>query len=301
MSINNNIDTAMKPLRDTINSIQKCIEPINAIQKKITFPAVQTNQHIQRIVSECTDIQKQTLQPLMDDIRNQLTEPFIKAFQPLIDYNISINDFFITLEVTAIPKSSADLMNAYIRNCTSSLDSLSGERESDGSHDYVTVSEVPVKEWDISEIIIIPIGKGRVRMKTADFLVVLSLLLGAMFNLITFAYDRLDAAASDRDSQYRLELEEERNNIENQENEIMVDFLSSIDASMSSQTEAIAELKESILSLHSVFVGLTESLPYPPVVHAPEDCVSPSQASVPAADSQMSDNTIEHLNTASEN
>ena len=149
----------------------------------------------------------------------------------------------------------------------------------ESADDYVIVDETLVKEWDITESVTVSVGNNRVKMKTSDFIQLLFLIFTALSFTITFIVGRIDAASEAETSNQKINIEQERNELMKEQNQMLYEFLSSIDASESSQTEAIEELKESVLNLHSDFLELSESVPSRSDVSLTQDSVPSSHKS----------------------
>lgn len=147
------------------------------------------------------------------------------------------------------------------------------------SDDYVIVDETLVKEWDITESVTISIGNNKVKMKTSDFIQLLGLIITALTFTITFILGRIDAASEADASNQIISIEQERNYLIQEQNQLLSEFLSSVDASESSQAKAIEDLKESVLNLHSDFLELSESLPSHSDVSSTQDSVPSSHKS----------------------
>lgn len=117
----------------------------------------------------------------------------------------------------------------------------------ESTDDYVTVDKKVVKEWDIPESVTLPIGHNRVKIKTE---LLVTILLTLVLWLADFAIDAYrEYESSKAENEYRetqLQLSEE-------ENQLLREFLNSIDASTSEQSESIDSL------VHSI-EDLTESL-----------------------------------------
>lgn len=155
------------------------------------------------------------------------------------------------------------------------------------SEDYVTLDEKNVKEWEFPENIAIPIGNNKVRIKTELFISLLSIFISLIFSLTELTFNRLDASTDTSDSQKLMEIEQERNLLQAQQNEILYNLLKSVDASTSSQADAIEELKEFLTSSDSC-------IPVP-------DSVSQTQEVNLDSHLKMTDNTNEYQNSGSEN
>ena len=116
--------------------------------------------------------------------------------------------------------------------------------------DFVTCDEPPVKEWNIPDTIAIPIGHNRIRMKTDIFIAILGGILVPMFLWIAGQIvDLNDAHAKAQTESQRLEIEQERNDLLREHNQLFsqyIEFLISTDTSSSSESERIEHLKESL-------------------------------------------------------
>lgn len=134
------------------------------------------------------------------------------------------------------------------------------ECESLAPDDYVTIEKDAIKEWEIPETIAIPVGKNKVRMKTSDFLALLGLIISIIISIVTIVSEQTNQLEDAQTTQHLMEIEEKQTQLEQEQNELLQNFLNSVDASMSSQAEAIEELIESTQNLHLNILELSNEL-----------------------------------------
>lgn len=155
--------------------------------------------------------------------------------------------------------SGIDSIVSTVSSALKSLDSSEDFPEDD----YVTIDETPIKEWEIPDTIAIPIGHNRIRMKTDIFIVFIgSIVIPLIFNLAGLIVDLSAAISESQNETYRIELEEERNTLINESNQLFnryLDILDSTDASDSSKADQIESWKESLPKPDSA--SITSDLP----------------------------------------
>lgn len=151
-----------------------------------------------------------------------------------------------TLTALNTTTSGLDTIVSAVSSALKSLDSSEDFPEDD----YVTIDETPIKEWEIPDTIAIPIGHNRIRMKTDIFIVFIgSIVIPLIFNLAGLIVDLSAAISESQNETYRIELEEERNTLINESNQLFnkyLDILDSTDASDSSKADQIESWKESL-------------------------------------------------------
>lgn len=126
-----------------------------------------------------------------------------------------------------------------IAKINDSVSSVSESSTYDNAEDYVII-ESPPKEFEIPDSIAIPAGNKRIRIKT-EFLV--TILLSIFFGLAGLMQTRYYGQKSlESEKQYYKDQLQAKQD----ENQILHDFLNSIDASESSQSDSINELVQSI-------------------------------------------------------
>lgn len=136
-----------------------------------------------------------------------------------------------------------------LHRLSSSLEKISYDLNYSSDDDYVILDETPIKELDISETIVVPIGNNRFRMKTSDLITLLSTIFTILLTISGLVFNRIDAASNNQFAQQLIETEQERKSIEHQENQILREFLDSIDTSESSKSDIIDNLIQSIEDL----------------------------------------------------
>ena len=116
--------------------------------------------------------------------------------------------------------------------------------------DFITMDEAPIKEWEIPDTIAIPIGHNRIRMKTDIFIAFISgIVIPLIFSLAGLIVDLSTAISESQNEAHRIELEEERNNLINESNQLFdryLDILDSTDTSGSSKADQFESWKESL-------------------------------------------------------
>lgn len=246
---------AFAPLLEYYSSMSFSVEPIKSALNeyvKQVFSTLDTS-----VISSALDVFTKDLLVSMD---------FASPARAILD---EFNEYFI---------SSLDMnfneIYSILDNCTSILEALPENTDEEAPDDYVTFVKPESKEWDISETIAIPIGNNKVRMKTSDFISLLSSIIAALAIIIPLIYGRIDAASNAQYEQQSIEIEQEQN-------QLLSDFLSSIDSSNSYQAEAVEDLKKSVLNLQSELVELQDTVRDLESSVRDLDCPSESQEESP--------------------
>ena len=268
-------------------------------------------------MKQISDMQKpliEAMQPLIEAQRNilEMYSPALResalamssslqsALAPLLTESVHN----MILESQIITSNLANVMihafkdidfHAFISECSSANESECYE------DDYVTFDDTVVKELDITESIIVPIGSNRVRMKTSDFIALLTVIVTVLTFIYSATVERLDTASNNATTEQLIEIEQERNLIERERNELLSSFISSIDCSETKNQELLEELNESLLNLQSEISGLKDTVQDSPLNVS--DSGSPSQVLELDSDNHLetSDNTSKSLCTESEN
>lgn len=119
--------------------------------------------------------------------------------------------------------------------------------ESSIEDDYVTFDEAPIKEWELPDTIVIPIGNNRVRMKTEIFIsIIASIIIPVLFGIAGLISNLNTAQEAAITEKQRLEIEEERNDLIQESNQLLQnisDVLNSANTTNSSKAETVEELK----------------------------------------------------------
>lgn len=122
--------------------------------------------------------------------------------------------------------------------------------------DFITFDEEPIQEWNIPDTIAIPIGNKRMRMKTDIFISILSgIIIPVLFGVAGLIVDLHDSCIEATTEAQRLEIEQERNNLLRENNNLIsqyIDLLMSTDTSNSSEADEIEDWKESLPKPDSV-------------------------------------------------
>lgn len=125
-------------------------------------------------------------------------------------------------------------------------------------HDYVIFDESAINEYEIPDTIAIPLGFGRIRMKTSDFISVLLTVISIVVTIFTTVMSR--PTSPTEAEQKQIEIQEFQNQLLQSQNQMLSQLLSNIDLSSSSQAEALQALKESVEAQKSAIFDLKESL-----------------------------------------
>lgn len=127
--------------------------------------------------------------------------------------------------------NSTDFREAYENYC---------EPDSEDD-DYVVMEESVVKEYDFPEILAIPVGKNRVRIKTSIFIA----LIGVIFSLISILRPSSDAQM--------LSLLKEQNRI-------LSEVLENTESSNSATAKELEAIKEALSESNSYFADIEQLL-----------------------------------------
>lgn len=191
------------------------------------------------------------------------TLPIAAALEAL-NKKLDFTNFASTDALQAIVVS--DKLSDILKNSTDVFNSFSESQEDDDVDDYVVIPEKSVKEINIPDTIAIPIGNLKIRISTTNFIA----LIGLLISVFVFASDHIDSNQSAKAS---AEFYAEQNRLDEECNQYLEELLKLADYSNSS-------LREDFEDAHSAFQ---------------DSGVSPDSAQ------NLTDNTTESLNTASEN
>ena len=255
LKFQNQWDMAMEPIRTSLDSfanIQTAI--LNTTYSTYNFQL----QELQANLNQLTITMNECLSPLrigmLDTFYKNLNTNFAESFQKLD----GLNSF------SEILKSS-----------TAELFSLEENVNVADFDDYITVDEDPIREFEIPEAVAIPIGHNRLKIKTDFFIALMGIIISAIISLSALIADQIESNSVESTTQQEEEIQ-----LMQEQNQILYQLLISVDSSMSSQTGAIEDLKESL--------------------QAP-DSDSPDSVEFPDSCKQTTDNKNESPNTEPEN
>ncbi len=268
-------------------------------------------------MKQISDMQKpliEAMQPLLEAQRNilEIYSPSLReaalemssSLQSALSSLLTESVHSMILESQIITSSLTNTMihafkdidfSEFIAEYSSSNDLTSPE------DDYVTFEDTVIRELDITEDVAIPLGNNRVRMKTSDFIAFLVLIATVIGFIYNATVERLDAASNNATTEQLIEIEQERNLIEQERNELLSNFISSIDYTEAKDQELLEELNESLLSLQSEISESKDTAQDLDSTVPDSDCPSPSPESDSDNPQEMTDNTNESSHTASEN
>ena len=219
----------MKPYDTYIDSLKKLSETLKSLQN-IPSLNLETSESFLKFQTQNEKI-KLLLTQFYDDIATSQ-----KEFQETL-HQVSTCILTETYNSFIIQKTSAKIIKTIAESTLS--------QNNHKTDDYITVNEDSVKEFQIPDTIAIPIGHNRVRIKTESFIKVLWIILTTLIEFSILVYQGNKNEASETYYQ------EKQIKLKQEENQVLRDFLESIDASMSSKAKTIEELKESILTIES--------------------------------------------------
>lgn len=120
--------------------------------------------------------------------------------------------------------------------------------------DFVTFDEEPIKEWNVPDSLAIPIGHNRIRMKTELFITLIGIIIPIFLEFAGFIVDLNAASSAAKTETQRIEIEEKRNELIQESNQLFsryLDIIGSTDESHSSKADQIESWKESLLKSDS--------------------------------------------------
>lgn len=183
----------------------------------------------------------------VSDITDSITDSFapaLNSFAKYVEDNFDLELFLQSASCTS--GAVASIFNEILNNYSSVFSEI--EKISDDDFD-----ESVVKELEVPDTVFIPFGNKKVKIKSE---LLVSILIAVIFNLlmqIQSIYSSDSALISqEKYHDAQLQLTRERNKIE-------YDLLRSFDTSISSQTEAIEDLKESLQALDSYLQDVNSS------------------------------------------
>ena len=216
----------------------------NAISSQIktaTFDSIQEINN--RIISSFFTLES--------TITTSLNECFSSALE---DVMRNFNTAYLSL-IKESSKGVVDIFNN--ENSNSNVSVLDDEI----THDYVTIRKTTIKEYKIPDTIAIPIGHNRVKIKTAIFISIIGIIISLIISMSGLIIDRINSASKAQDTSKLLELETEQNKLLQEQNQLLHNFLDSIDTSSSSQAETIEALKSSLQEFDSSFQDKNLNVP----------------------------------------
>lgn len=251
----------MSEYNDSLNHIRQILEdsmrPIHQSQKAF-YDSMSSFRSIQSSVNEMMKpyqkLSKEFSKPF-NKISQSISEEMAKSFKNSFDVSCvnraiscsiknALSDYYSTDHITDPKTSPYDF-----------LEDLGGLPDDD----FVTVDESSVKEYEIPDTIAIPIGNKRVRIKTEFFVSLLVTIILWFSSAMIDSYKESRSSQDEteyRNEQLRIEKEqlseeEKQSQIHQIEIQILNDLLQSVDASNSTQTELIHNLKESVQDQNS--------------------------------------------------
>ena len=236
------------------------------------------------------------IKPLQESIR-KIVDPCQQLAQPILSESLNELVQIISKEPCDILKPSfelaftsgdlSDSVRHMIESCISSnipgtIESLKVYAPEDlcsrPANDFVTVNESIIKEYDIPDTIAIPIGHGRIRIKTSDFISILGIIASIIVAIsIAVIQSKQSSTATEI---VQMQSDEIQTRLLQSQNQMFCLLLHDIDLSFSSQAEALQSLKETVEAQNTAISDLGESL----------DSIQ-----------QLTDNMKSSENTASEN
>lgn len=209
-----------------LKNIQNQIDQIQAPIRNALEPYYEMQERIASIIYK----------PMLDDVQ-KISEMFSSSF--ISDITKTLNNSY-KLNVIPTLTSSKEWTDLFflLEDHGNLSDSVKNE------DDYLTLDEQVVKEFEIPESVVIPIGHNRVRMATGTFLTILGMLFSILLTLCQFYLSYKSSESQDVHDEKQEQLSEDQIKILQMQNEILNKLLSSVDASSSSQSDTINDLKK---------------------------------------------------------
>ena len=200
---------------------------LSEIAESITATSKMYNSYLRLISNNYSEITASLIEPL-----NRLNDYYNNTYLRNIDYiSTFLNQIQPDLSGLNALKDYAKQVEAISTIIKNSLNEMDLDRNDDVNSpddDFVSIDKDSVKEVEIPENLVLPIGNRRLKMSTATFLTI----IGLIINIISFL-----ATASFDDEAKQLDLLRQQNNI-------LYEILQSVDASSSSEADYINDLKE---------------------------------------------------------
>lgn len=141
--------------------------------------------------------------------------------------------------------------------------SVQSEDINKNSDDYIITDSPVIKEFDISDNIFIPIGHNRIRIETGNFICLLSLLFTVYSHFFPYNSNKTISESQSPDTlsftETQISYYKDTIILMQEQNQILLDILESVDASESSQSDLLEDIKESLQELTSNFQKHLES------------------------------------------
>lgn len=172
---------------------------------------------------------------MIGEIESSVFESLQNVLQNIDSISSSITDSVSELIHSDIVASFPEIMSC-IKTYLEHFDSSDAFSE----NDFVVLDQKPTREFEIPDTIAIPVGHNRVRIKTDLFLsILISIFFGLVGCIQTGLNNQQFLNSKQSYQESLLQIEEERN-------QIIHDFLDSVDLSHSSQNDSIDSVIKSI-------------------------------------------------------
>lgn len=249
----------MSNYKDSIECINEAIKnamsPIYESQKTL-YDSLALSRTMQNLINEMMrpyqEFSKTITQSFSDSLAEfsrSIAEEMANTIKSSLDLSLINKELAESIRRMYI---APDLINVTKEHTYDFLEDLGGLPV---DNDFVTVDEAAVKEYDISDSIAIPIGHNRIKMKTSDFIALVSLISQLIFAIIGL----IPSAPTEAEMKQRQAEETQILLLESQ-NQILRELFHNIDLSSSSQAEFLQSLKESVEAQSTAISDLEESL-----------------------------------------
>lgn len=154
------------------------------------------------------------------------------------EFNDHINSIFSPEFVSCLSNmvNSINSLSNIVESNASAFSYLADYSANDDSEDYVILNEAPIRELNIPNEIAITVGHNRIRMSTATFIGIISVILATFTSIGSFIADRIDSTNSSEDTAQLLEYERDQTIY-------LKELFNSLDTSNSSQKEFLEDTR----------------------------------------------------------
>lgn len=267
-----------KELQNTLDSIHE----LSARYREILGPIPRFspyNSELSKVITEFRDSISNTMGPLQVPLESlsgiqELCRPLINfpplKLEPLInEFSKSLgglpsfsNAYLSNPENLEFRESITKIINGYLSfESDMSPSPIDDSEYCNRNDDYVSIDESAISEFQIPENIAIPIGNNRIKINTEFFITIIITIISIFVPLIVSCCQDYQNSRSQDEQFGKLEHSiDDQNQILQMQNSILNGLLDSVDTSLSSQSEAIEELKKYLQVQNSRISDLEEFL-----------------------------------------
>lgn len=239
--INKALENAISPIYQSQKVIYDSLDSTRAVQNTIN--------EMMRPYRELSSFFAQSSSLPLEKFSNRFAKEMADTIRTSFDASLATKELIESIRHICIAPEFINVPKGHTYDFPEDLGGLPAD------DDFVTVDEVAVKEYEVPDSIAIPIGHGRTKMKTSDFIALLSLISQLILAIIGL----LPSAPTEAETK-QIQVEEAQIVLLESQNQMLWNLLHDIDTASSSQAEFLQSLKESVEAQNTAISGLEESL-----------------------------------------